>query len=457
MNSRFCQAYRILVLGMFLLLLAGTISFGRWFSLLRLFEFGGLPFYMTDAFIFLALPLAVVGMIALKKTPKAFYWPFLALFVMGGVYLTWGVVVDRSGFAFRGVVLSTYLLFLPLVWILFTSGIRFDRFLSILIFCNVVGILVGMGIGAGVWQSDMRGFNLTLYYAMAFSFLFAYGLGFVKRAWQWSVWFLAAVNVYMIVILGVRSTWVALVCLMVFYVFIFRTRIKDLVWAVCVIALFLGAIVFIKSSQGVGEEKPFYARRMEGTMLFWDKAVIPKVRSMGVGQARVVMPQQSLEGVPLESSMAYNNIIWRLKVWKATWRVGMASPVLGDGFSRVLVYDDSIAIDRVRGFADNSGITPPHNEFLTIFYKMGFLGLALFLWINGFVFVQGVKALRLCEQGMRRVCLIGALGGLVVWHAMAQFFDVIDSPPTNIFLWMLLGLVLVLVYGQKERSVQEAT
>jgi hypothetical protein len=48
-----------------------------------------------------------------------------------------------------------------------------------------------------------------------------------------------------------------------------------------------------------------------------------------------------------------------------------------------------------------------------------------------------------------RACLIGALGGLVFWHVTAMFFDLIDSPPTNVTLWALLGLILTIVYRSR--------
>ena len=35
---------------------------------------------------------------------------------------------------------------------------------------------------------------------------------------------------------------------------------------------------------------------------------------------------------------------------------------------------------------------------------------------------------------------------------MAFFFDVMESPPTSFFLWILLGLILAIIYVDKRES-----
>jgi hypothetical protein len=445
------EEYRKLVFVAFMIILCGTFCFARAFSVQKMGFILGVPLYITDVFIIVGLPLAFLGLKRMGRVSSMFCWPFRVLFLFGMFYLLLGLMVYRSEFALRGVVLSTYLMFLPLVWVFFEKGFNERIFYVVLGACDLIAVFNGAFYGS----SEMRAFNIMLYCSIAVAFFFSYGMEKAKSFWQWLIWALCGINIALIVTSGVRSAWVAVISLMLFYIFIFRASKKKLFLTYGVIFLFVLCFVQIQSflrPSRMGSS--IYVERAAGTAVFvTEKLALEQFFS----KIPAAISEQPLLEISKGSSIAYDNITWRIKVWKATWHAGMRSPVWGHGFSRVLVYDASITTDPVRGFADNSGITPPHNEFLTIFYKMGFLGLALFLWINGFVFVQGVKALRLCEQGMHRACLTGALGGLVVWHAMAQFFDLIDSPPTNIFLWMLLGLVLVLVYGQKDRSVKETT
>ena len=39
---------------------------------------------------------------------------------------------------------------------------------------------------------------------------------------------------------------------------------------------------------------------------------------------------------------------------------------------------------------------------------------------------------------------------------MALFFDVIDSPPTTVILWIIIGLIFACIEVDKERIIEEA-
>jgi len=88
-------------------------------------------------------------------------------------------------------------------------------------------------------------------------------------------------------------------------------------------------------------------------------------------------------------------------------------------------------------------------------YKTGFLGLVLFLFINIRIFLYGFKHLKKCKSELYRRLLIATLGGLVFWHSIALFIDALESPPTGIFLWILLGLVVSLVHADKINVIDD--
>jgi hypothetical protein len=210
--------------------------------------------------------------------------------------------------------------------------------------------------------------------------------------------------------------------------------------------------------------QPQYIARLEGVKIFMQRLStghlpeVPGVRKTNqTGSEKQELNPKRREASDAQTKLAQRgrfndyveiscgNITWRLEIWKISLQQSMASPIWGNGFAKPIEYGGVTRLQRV-GFAQDSGVTPTHNELLTVFYKMGFLGLLLFLWINGFVFFQGLQRSSLCREPLHKVCLLGALGGLIVWHVMAQFFDLIDSPPTNIFLWMLLGFILSLSF-----------
>ena len=84
---------------------------------------------------------------------------------------------------------------------------------------------------------------------------------------------------------------------------------------------------------------------------------------------------------------------------------------------------------------------------------MGFFGLVLFIFINLFVFISGLKHAIKCRDYFIKNFLFALLAAFIFWHAMAFFFDMIDSPPTSVFLWILIGLIFGAVKVAKERII----
>lgn len=162
-----------------------------------------------------------------------------------------------------------------------------------------------------------------------------------------------------------------------------------------------------------------------------------------------------------ETYEALHNIYWRFNIWHQTWEFGLQKKWLGQGFGVYPQYQIWATEGRtgnyIRSPFVNSGVLPAHNHFLTLFFKMGIGAAVWFFFLNALVLYYAWRYWpKEPEATARRWLILGATGGLIYWHVMALFFDVIDSPPTNIFLWILWGLILVGVFGSnmifEERS-----
>jgi exopolysaccharide biosynthesis WecB/TagA/CpsF family protein len=144
-----------------------------------------------------------------------------------------------------------------------------------------------------------------------------------------------------------------------------------------------------------------------------------------------------------ETTYPRMNIIWRIKIWKQTLEKIEKKPLLGWGFGSFPRYALwGRETPKAKGIGPDSMIMPPHNHLLAIFYKMGIVGLVLFIIINLRVFLLGVGYIKKCRDPFNRRFLIFTIAGLLYWHGMAFFFDVMESPPTGIFLWILLGCII---------------
>jgi len=147
------------------------------------------------------------------------------------------------------------------------------------------------------------------------------------------------------------------------------------------------------------------------------------------------------------------NIIWRIDIWKQALAFGFSSPVYGKGFGNYPAYKVwGNNVHKYQTVGVDSGIIPTHNHLISIFFKMGFLGLFLFLGFNVYSLIYGISYLNNMPEKFNKYFLAGSLGGLIIWHVMAFFFDIIDSPPTSIFLWIILGFIYSIIFLDKSET-----
>jgi O-antigen ligase len=144
------------------------------------------------------------------------------------------------------------------------------------------------------------------------------------------------------------------------------------------------------------------------------------------------------------------NIKWRLNIWRQTGEKIKENPFFGWGFGIQINYEVwKKELSWLKAMGASTGILPAHNHVLAITYKMGVVGLAFFLFINFRIFFYGLCYIKKCKSEFNQRFLISSLAGLTYWHGMAFFFDVLESPPTSIFLWILLGCILGIVHIDK--------
>jgi len=141
----------------------------------------------------------------------------------------------------------------------------------------------------------------------------------------------------------------------------------------------------------------------------------------------------------------FGNIAWRFGIWKQTLEFASDSLLIGKGFGAYPVYEIWGTHQYPHGIYLDSGIVPAHNHIVTVLLKMGILGLGLFLSINFYVFFYALSYLNKCNIRFLKYSLIAFLGAFVFWHCLALFFDLIDSPPTSIFSWIIIGSIFAVI------------
>lgn len=146
--------------------------------------------------------------------------------------------------------------------------------------------------------------------------------------------------------------------------------------------------------------------------------------------------------------IAAGNNQWRLSWWRNVYRETVAKgPLFGLGFGYDLASEfvrDYYA-NRHAGFETRS----PHSIWVTVFGRMGLIGLSSFLLV-GFLTVRGaVHAARRVARRQAPVASLGHWCAVLVVLGSASFGVVLEGPMGGIVFWVLLGLAA----SQREEAI----
>jgi O-antigen ligase len=422
-----------------LFLVLGTFAYGRSFSLLGI-SMGNIPLYVTESMLAGSLGLLLLTRKSPEKLwnewrlplPQGLMMVLAAYFFMGTLYLLIGVI--GNGFtALRDIVFCHYMLFLFVTLNLLKKPGKmkslppfFKPAMIIVLWIGLTAFFIYIPGFYPFKQFVEKGkmFNLGLYCGLMVIFGLSF-FTFLKRKLKPVIGVLIYFSLLFIIMTQVRAGWLGLIVVLIFLTILLKKEIKILP----IILLLMAGSLFIIDHFQLGIDKNKIAM------------LTAEVKSV---------TQRNYTGMPAA------NIKWRLNIWKQTGEEIKEHPVFGWGFGIQVNYDVwGKELSWLKAIGANSGILPPHNHVLAVTYKMGLVGLALFLFINLRVFFYGLFYIKKCKSGFNRRFLIASLAGLVYWHGMAFFFDVLESPPTGIFLWILLGAILGVVYV--DRNLKEET
>lgn len=419
----------------FLFLVTATFTFGRAVSVIPLLSVGDIPIPITETVLAVSLFLMLFkwkGVLkhwagALPMDLKILLPGFLAL---GSLYLVLGLK-NNGAIAFRDIVFCHYMLFLFITLNVLKNSHRIKRTLTVFIPGAVVLLVIGFimdfitksgQISFIKFLHDSREFNWALYYGLTAIFALCFFTFHNKKVSRWAKGIFIYFGLLLMVLTAVRAGWVAIVPTVILLFILLKKEVRIFL----IIIPLLAVSIFLIDYYIKGNTVEMIKKDMEG-MVPGKKDTLPKM-----------------------------NVAFRLMLWEQTLDKIHEKPVLGWGYgSYPQYYIYKKPLPHPKGIGPGSRITPAHNHVLAVTYKMGLLGLILFLFINIRVFFLGALYVRKCQSAFNRRFLTAALGGMMYWHGMALFFDMLESPPTGIFIWILLGAVMAVVYADKNADKKD--
>ncbi len=417
-----------------LILITATFTFGRAFSVLPIVSLGVVPIPITEIVLALTFGLMLFKFRSVYRDmwvrlPRDLQVVLPGFIVLGTLYMALGYKA-HGALALRDIVFCHYMLFLFITLRVFNHPAKLRGILKLFIPPVVVLLLIRFvqdfitrsgQVSYNQFLFDMRQFNWAFYLGL----LAIFGLTFfysTKSKWRrWGYGFMVYWGIIFLIFTEVRAGWVGVVLGLILLGILLRKEMKILLFLV---PLLVVSVWFIDS----------YIKK--NTM----KMIKKEVAGFTTGK-RDTLPKK--------------NIVFRYMLWKQSWKKIKEKPIFGWGFgSFPQYYIYKTPLPSPKGVGPGSKITPAHNHLVAITYKMGFLGLLLFIYFNLRIFLMGVLYYFKCQNPYRRRLLAACLAALVHWHGMALFFDVLESPPTGIFLWIILGMILCIIHTDKQLQTQ---
>ena len=124
-----------------------------------------------------------------------------------------------------------------------------------------------------------------------------------------------------------------------------------------------------------------------------------------------------------------SRMAWRRFLWRQTWDGFMTEPLIGPGFGPHMFTKQP---NGTLPITDGKWISGPHNSYLTLLYRTGAIGFALFLIMifgaaKNFVHHSSTKEVRIAALAFFSVALY------------AGFNVCLENPQSGTWFWLFLG------------------
>jgi len=393
----------------------------------------------------------------------------LACYILLGIFhLVYGLM-HHNLYALRDAVLFVYVYFTFLLFCFLMEKKIVEWLAVTFVVANIVSIFIGrlvvLNCAPTIWfyqhvLGEIKTFNLALYYIMTLAILGTYCLIFKKHYFLIIV--LAFIDVYLLMMLGNRTGWVGLFVLVVYMIAIFKKAFLYALLKFCSIFICISPLMYFFDVKVLRSDQPGFCKEKISSMYYFVVEEVNEVFNISrIGNLKKSAElRKSKTGflatwskTKETASSSLDNIKWRIDIWRQSVNFASHSPFWGRGFGSYPIYKiKGRELSMPKRIGPDSGIIPTHNDLVTIFLKMGLIGLFVFLGILVFVFRHAINQFRKISENSVRFALISFLGAFCVWNVMALFFDSIDSPSTSVFLWILIGLLISPVLSEQKNN-----
>jgi putative inorganic carbon (HCO3(-)) transporter len=202
----------------------------------------------------------------------------------------------------------------------------------------------------------------------------------VDRIWRWALAGLSLVCGVVLISTYARGAWIATFAGLLVVAFLQHRRLLWLIGAVIlVVALFIPSV---------------------------------RLRLSDLSESR------STSGAP------GNSLAWRIEYWEQTLEL-QDDPLFGIGLREVELNEEAAKA--------------PHNDFVRVYVEMGLVGLAIYLWLLGALFVHARRSYRRAAAGLPRGLAAAFLGSVTALVVLSIAANVVSQ---LVILWYFVAIVV---------------
>jgi len=398
---------------LWILIFAAVAAFpGRLFS--HHISIGSINIYLVDILLFCFFLLALLSNVVTRRTRDihiAIGIPLIIFFILGFFALLRGVPFhgEHAFHEFRPIFDS--ILYFSIVMIL-GSLFQIQKTIRVFFLASLAIILFGcynLLFGTPTMLSSIMSERYlwgSQSIFLAFSVIFSLCLLLFKVVHHFR-WFLITVIIAQsigILLALFRSTWLGLIVALVFMGLMVTKSSK------AKLILFLGVILVMSLLVlSVGK-------------IFTD-----------VSLANPVI--KNIQSIP--NYKANPTAQWRLTAWKNGFDMVRRHLFWGNGFGESFSFYSPVS----KKWIESS----PHNMYLWITIKMGFVGLIVFIWMNILFFRTGIKVFKNMNNRLIKAYLLGLMSIYMCLLVAAFFKPIFGMRYLGIFIWIIPGLTMALI------------
>ena len=431
MNAKLNIKIKSLLKLFFIVLILGLILFFDRFAKISI-NIISIPIYITESFIvvlvsLMLFSLIIKGKIKYNSYPLDFY--YFIFFLIFLISLIRGLFFyEDKIFVLRQSAIFYYSIFYYLTPLLFNSWNSLKNFFNMLfVIYLILPIIMLLG-----FANEKLGF-FAYFYCTIFIIFELFYMRFVTKQIRWLFWIAIIGQLAIFIFAKARAAWMGAFFAGVFVLYLVRVRMLSGKFLLKIVSNFFIIFYFLFIM-----------------ILVFKPSLVEDI----IIEASTVFMISLDDSSKSELSIA--NARWRLYVWKDIINETLEKPLLGWGFGKKFIPPTIKELGWGGSWHDpEKGFQDPHNSFLSIFHRTGFLGFGVFMLIILKFISRTLKVVKTITDERIKMLMLASLISIIYVLGVSFFMVVLEVPYLGISLWFLMGLILSLEIIYKKQTYKQ--